>query len=148
MITIAKAEPNEYEEIDEVVRQTWLSTYVDDLVTQEDVLTFLNGKGVYDGIYIAKDENKIVGMIKIIEKDDHIYLKQLYILPEYQGQGIGLRLLNTIETDKKIYLQVSSSNTGAIRFYIKHGFVKMAKEDFFVINGKHIPVFIYCKQNK
>lgn len=52
----------------------------------------------------------------------------LYVLPQYQGQGIGNELILTgldwIGTDKKIYINVVEYNIQAISFYKKHGFVE------------------------
>lgn len=147
MKNITKPEINEYEEIDNVVRQTWLSTYVNNEITKEDILEFLKAGSTYLDTYVVKNESgKIVGMIKFVDKVDYIYLKQLYILPEYQGQGLGSELLKKIPSNKKICLQVSASNIGAINFYIKHGFKKLLKEDFFLVNNKKVPVVFYCKE--
>jgi ribosomal protein S18 acetylase RimI-like enzyme len=55
------------------------------------------------------------------------YLALLAILPDYQGRGIGSAILRWMEaevhgTANNIWACVSSFNTDAQTFYIKHGF--------------------------
>ncbi|CAM3543924.1 Acetyltransferase (GNAT) family protein [Vibrio aerogenes CECT 7868] len=42
-------------------------------------------------------ENRIVGFYSLSTKDSYLYLSHLYILPEYQGKGIGYYTLNRIK---------------------------------------------------
>ena len=55
-------------------------------------------------------------------------LHQLFILPEYQGRGIGSACMTRIVKDanfaqKPVMLQVLKINTRAIAFYQRMGFV-------------------------
>ncbi len=51
---------------------------------------------------------------------------KLYILPEYQGKGVGKMFwgecVKYFDNNKKIIVQVATYNTGAIKFYEKLGF--------------------------
>lgn len=51
-------------------------------------------------------------------------LDDLYVLPGFQGKGIGTQILNRCiaEAEKKLYLYVFSRNTQAISFYERFGF--------------------------
>lgn len=51
-------------------------------------------------------------------------LDDLYVLPGFQNQGIGSRILNKIieESADKLYLYVFSRNIRAISFYERFGF--------------------------
>lgn len=66
------------------------------------------------------------GVIQIILDEMHIL--NLTVAPELQGQGLGKRLLNTLESigrgcgAKECFLEVRPSNTAAIRLYLNHGF--------------------------
>ena len=68
-------------------------------------------------------------------------LQQLYTDPAMTGLGIGARLMEWALdmarecTADAIQLSVWSGNTGAQRFYARHGFVKIADIDFWV--GEH-----------
>ena len=61
----------------------------------------------------------------------------LYVLSEYYGTGVGLRLmqagLKELSTYPEVYLWVLKDNKRAIRFYEKCGFVLTGKS---MINAK------------
>ena len=75
---------------------------------------------VYTILYSVDGDD--VGYAHLDFEDRH-YLG-LCVLPKYQGQGIGTKLLKMIlklaTTD--VYLTVDISNTTAINLYKKHGF--------------------------
>ena len=62
------------------------------------------------------------------------YLYSFRIKPEYQGQGIGSKMLETIENDLKrrdfsnVCLNVAKDNTRAQSLYFKHGYKTIAHE--------------------
>lgn len=67
------------------------------------------------------------GYYALEKGNEFIQLHELTILPEYQGQGIGTRLLKeAIEMGKNnhvpVRLQVLKENTGAIDLYQRMGF--------------------------
>jgi ribosomal protein S18 acetylase RimI-like enzyme len=60
--------------------------------------------------------------------DTHIQLEKLYLSPDFQGRGIGTRLVRGLvesatELSKPIRLRVLAANTAAQRFYARLGFV-------------------------
>jgi ribosomal protein S18 acetylase RimI-like enzyme len=78
--------------------------------------------------YVAKSKDKIVGFISTGGIGDDTIIVALGILPEYQGVGIGRRLIRRVEREakrtKKKMLLVSTSNDDlpALGFYQKLGF--------------------------
>ena len=38
-----------------------------------------------------------IGSVRVTEKEDSVYIGKLMVLPDYQNQGVGKRLLQTIE---------------------------------------------------
>ena len=108
----------------------------------EDIVEVKNAYNTF--LKVAKDGDKVVGMIRAIDKGNFIYLHQMYITPEYHRQGIGSLLMQTIPKDKRIVCAVFSYNIQAINFYKKHGFSRVDKpEGKFMINGKLIATVIY-----
>lgn len=73
-----------------------------------------------------------------IESVSQMELQKLYMLPEYQGLGIGQALMDEILILSKeinpdyIWLDTTISNEKAIRFYERNGFSKCGKH-FFII---------------
>ncbi|MCB0082289.1 MAG: GNAT family N-acetyltransferase, partial [Caldilineaceae bacterium] len=66
-------------------------------------------------ILVAEVENVLVGFVAF----DAAELHALYVLPEYQGQGIGHRLLTAAGAVSALW--VLKENHAARRFYAAHG---------------------------
>lgn len=63
-------------------------------------------------------------------------LSKLYVLERFYGKGVGIGLLNRIESEltekgqNELYLEVWSQNLRAKAFYDKHGFIVLGKSKF------------------
>ncbi len=70
-------------------------------------------------------DGKLAGYIRVSESDNEVELDDLYILPEYRGQGIGSAVLKSCieRADKPIFFYVFRKNTRAIALYERIGFV-------------------------
>ena len=69
-----------------------------------------------------------VGFLSTSHTPDTLKVDQLYILPEYQGKGIGAACMRRIMDDanleqKPVTLQVLKINTRATAFYQRLGFI-------------------------
>ena len=80
---------------------------------------------------VAKKGDLIVGACTVIRNEDYNHLRTLYILPEFQNQGIGTKLwhaaLAFLDPTKDTIVQVADYTEQAIRFYKKLGFVDTGK---------------------
>jgi GNAT superfamily N-acetyltransferase len=67
------------------------------------------------------------------------YLELLAVLPEAQGCGLGSALLEWLAaqaaSSRNLWVAVSSFNTGARRFYARHGFVEVGAVPGLVLDG-------------
>lgn len=83
--------------------------------------------------FIAVEQMQVVGVIEVvvkysIHKDAYLIINTLAVLSQYQGKGIGGRLLNYVETFAKerglshLTLGSQCQRTKAHQFYIKHHF--------------------------
>ena len=143
MITISNPKPEDAEAIHDVIKQSWLATYIDENVgvTREDVEAIYTDEpekqiGAIrnratnpkddDISLVAKDDTKVIGIIRLKINNDSIELRTLYVLPEYFGQGIGTKLwqesLKLLPIRKLITVELASY-TKAKDFYEKIGFV-------------------------
>ena len=78
--------------------------------------------------YVAEEKNVIVGCGAIgpyWDKTDESSLFTIFVLPEYQGRGIGRRIVETLEKDEYALrakrIEIPASITG-LEFYKKLGY--------------------------
>ncbi|MDR0497865.1 MAG: GNAT family N-acetyltransferase, partial [Treponema sp.] len=77
--------------------------------------------------YLIKYNENNVGWLEYVICKEYIFLKQIHILPQYQGKGIGSIIINEIikygiKKRKDIYLEVLQFNIKALEYYKKRGF--------------------------
>ena len=76
------------------------------------------------GVTVAVEKEEVVAVIAVSEDDNAAWIDQLYLLPGFENQGIGSRLLLFAHASVKrpIRLFTFQQNTGARRFYERHGY--------------------------
>ncbi len=103
--------------------------------------------------FVVADDGRVLagmGYAALSEADPKVaVLHQLYVLPQYQRQGVGRDLFAELETcfpDARVMrLEVEPKNTAAIAFYEAHGFAR-AGETADCGNGRSgIPALILEK---
>jgi len=130
-----------------ILLTTWKNTYTFipevDILTHfekhysEDRLVEILNNPFSEGI-IAEVNSVSAGWLKLFE--DHInkkfFVSSLYVLPEFQGFGLGKRLLNEsyrIAKEKqfsKVWLGVMKQNVKSLKWYKNLGFVFDEEEPF------------------
>jgi len=88
-----------------------------------------------------------------IEKNGDVsklYIMTIGVLPTYQKLGIATKLLNRIveksEGISEIYLHVSVTNEGAMKFYEKQGFTRLEKVEKYYKSLDEGDAYIYSKK--
>jgi ribosomal protein S18 acetylase RimI-like enzyme len=124
--TIRPARPDEHPEIARVWMNSWVSTGL------EDASNFLLAKlraripmEIENGwsLFVADDDGAIAAMLALhLPK---LYLDQLFVAPEYQGQSLGRHLLafSRQMLPDEIHLRCVRENEKAWRWYEREGFV-------------------------
>ncbi|HYD91952.1 MAG TPA: GNAT family N-acetyltransferase [Flavobacterium sp.] len=164
-ITVTDAEIKDVLGIRKVFYETWLVTYPNEelgitrddiedrykdaftkekLKKQEDQIKNLPAN---QKLLVAKDADKVVGVCRIIKHEDKNQLQAIYVLPQYQGKGIGKMFWNEalrfFDKDKPTFVEVATYNTKAIEFYKKLGFSDTGKrihdENFRMKSGNILP---------
>lgn len=148
-LIIREAVPNDAEGILNVYYKTWLDTYSNkeigitrddiedsykDVFTDESVekqkkrITEFNKRSQR---WVAEYGSQIVGVMNIEKKEECNELRTVYVLPEFQGKGIGKMLwqkaLKFFDPKKDIVVKVATYNQNTIEFYKKLGFVDTGK---------------------
>lgn len=85
----------------------------------------------------------VVGFCDYWNTFDSGTICQIAIHPDYQHQSLGTRLLNEVIKDAKakktrtLTLEVRESNSKAIKFYQKHGFIITLVKEKYYSNGEN-----------
>ena len=128
-LTIRPARADEYDAVAEVWMRSWLSNGIADPqgseswplveMRQRIPLEIANGWT----LYVADDAGTIAAMLAFRPRDG--YLDQLFIAPEYQGKGLGKRLLafTREHLPNEIWLRCVRENERAWLWYEREGFL-------------------------
>ena len=169
-ITIRQAKIDDSSSIEEVRREVWLATYPNDElgITKADIQTKFKDLDtnikkfksllMHDRCkktWVAEVDKKVVGFLTLENSPEKKIIYAIYILSEYQRQGIGKEFigvaLEEFKDVEEILLRVSTYNKAAIGFYKKHSFKLVPEipvDDFLLPSGKKIPVVWMINQMK
>lgn len=85
-------------------------------------------RSAWSHMYVACDGEKVVGCGAVAPfwgSTEESILLSIFILPEYQGRGIGRRIVQTLEADEYFLrarrVEIPASITG-VNFYLKLGY--------------------------
>ena len=132
MIEIRKEQKSDYEEVYNLVKTAFEKAKESDGNEQDLVVDLRNSDNFVPELsLVAKKDDKIVGYIlftKIqIGKSEELALAPLAVLPEYQSQGIGSKL---IKEGHKIAKEMGYHYVvvlGSDKYYPKFGYEKASK---------------------
>jgi len=130
-----------------ILLETWLDTYT--FIPEEDIRfhleKFYSIKKLKQLIvdsntncFIAEVNESPIGWMKLYNNEDQkrFYVSSLYILPDYQGYGIGRKFLEAAESlagkmnYDRIWLGVMKDNIKALNWYKKIGLNFTEEEPF------------------
>jgi ribosomal protein S18 acetylase RimI-like enzyme len=125
-LTIRTARADEYDEVARVWMESWVSTGLED--GSKYLLANLRARlrrEIENGwsLYVADDDGRIAAMLALHLPER--YLDQLFVAPDYQGQGLGRLLLGFTRKHlpDEICLRCVRENDKAWRWYEREGFV-------------------------
>jgi ribosomal protein S18 acetylase RimI-like enzyme len=135
--TIRAASTDEYDEIARVWMNSWASTGLEAasnflLATLRARIPLEVDKGW--SLFVADDGEALAAMLALhLPK---LYLDQLFVAPQYQGQSLGRRLLafTRQQLPDEILLRCVRENEKAWRWYEREGFV-FEKEEIEPMTG-------------
>ncbi len=164
-IHITTPNPDDAQGITTVLYKTWLATYPNSAlgITTEDIddsykdsfteaqikksQENLKNIPAHKKTVVAKDGATVVGVATMVKNEHNNQLRTLYVLPKYQGKGIGTMLWKAIkdfiDPNKETVVQVADYTQQAIKFYEKLGFIDTGKrvqdERWKMNSGAYIP---------
>ncbi|WP_264537058.1 GNAT family N-acetyltransferase [Flavobacterium sp. N1736] len=92
------------------------------------------------------ENDRIIGSVLLVEKEDQLYLGMLTVSPELQNAGIGKKLLAEGENHAKtlglstISMTVVSVRAELIAWYKRHGYVETGEKEAFPSSDIHINI--------
>jgi len=97
-------------------------------------------------VTVAEVDGAVVGIAVVGPHENHLVLWKLYVLPEFQGQGIGSALMESVVVSatgvhSQIRLSYLDGNTVAEAFYRGKGFVEISRES----GGDGIPQSVWMQ---
>jgi len=142
---ISEIKPEDIKEVLEVQKIIWLATYVNkeyDVtvadIESKDFNSPTRIKSWQDRLlkdrelsnfWVAKDKNKIIAFCIVSRESDRNKLVAIYVLPNYQGHGLGKKLMEQAlawcDYNRPIFLDVVTYNNKAKSFYEKFGFKEL-----------------------
>ena len=89
-----------------------------------------------DEVYFYKiyENNKLIGATHI-EKQGTVLFMDILVLPEFQRNGLGTKILTDIQNDvfelnfERIEISIDERNTASLKLFENAGFVRISKED-------------------
>lgn len=142
-LIVENASPDDAAGIAHVRNETWLDTYPDKGagVTREDILSkkfesedqvarwrkSIEGGSGARKLWVARDKEIVVGYSQGKKGEEENEIVGLYVLPDYQGKGLGGKLLKAaldwLGDEKPVALTVASYSP-AVQVYKKFGFIE------------------------
>ena len=134
-MNIRKIKPEDAEEVSALIIKTlrevsikdYSSEYVENIVLKSQPNNVLK-RASWTHFYVVCDGDRIAGCGAIgpyWDKVDESSLFTVFVLPEYQGRGIGRMIIQTLEKDEFFLrakrIEIPASVT-AVQFYIKMGY--------------------------
>ncbi len=147
-IVIRRWQKSDLESIRRITWQSWISTY-SSFIPESDLKSYFVTHyteaslfSMFDNPFtqgfIAEVDDHIAGYARLFfNRDEHrLYVSSLYLLLEFEGKGIGMKLLKSAEgyaAEKgldELWIGVMVKNRQALLFYRKVGFLFVREEPF------------------
>jgi ribosomal protein S18 acetylase RimI-like enzyme len=113
-----------------------LRSYFDTHYTEESLLRMFDDPSLHGFVAEMDGQTAGYGRLFFSRDENRLYVSSLYFLPEFEGQGMGSRLLEAAEgyaTEKgleELWIGVMVRNRRALDFYRKVGFQFVREEPF------------------
>jgi GNAT superfamily N-acetyltransferase len=144
---IRPARADEYDEVARVWMESWVSTGLEE--ASNFLLANLRARVLREveygwRLFVADDEGRLAATLALRLADG--CLGQLFIAPNYQGQGLGKRLLAFAreQMPNEIWLRCVRENEKAWRWYEREGFV-FEKEEVNPMTGFTMKIYRWRK---
>jgi len=147
-MNIRGATKNDSKHLSVLAIATWVDTYADegvnDVFAEYALCRFTPEKmnELIDNSYVvvAETDFGLVGYAVVSGSDDgKREIETIYILPKYQGKGIGQKLMDSIisKIEGDLWLKCADYNPRALNFYRRYGFIEKGETWFELAQKKY-----------
>jgi sugar lactone lactonase YvrE/ribosomal protein S18 acetylase RimI-like enzyme len=138
---IRRAEVRDLSKVEAVARATWRVTYagiipdevqrrlLDRWYSRESLSRAIAAQG--SSFFVAESSGDVIGFAQFVRRSaESVELTRIYVLPDRQRNGIGMRLLDAGLTEvaaeglKQLTVEVERDNRNGRRFYERAGFAE------------------------
>lgn len=151
-ITIRRAWPGEAAALQELLHRSkahW-GYDADFMAVARRVLTVTEGQIVTDWVFVAETGGILAGFASLADRRDHAWLEDLFIEPEFIGQGVGRDLWNHVCAHARQHgfaLMRWESDPNARLFYEHLGARVIGSTPSHIVPGLMIPLMEIALQN-
>jgi ribosomal protein S18 acetylase RimI-like enzyme len=128
-VKIRPVEPGDTEAVADVFLAALAGmTYLPDLYTEDETRAFIRDVMLpHNEVWVAEEDGRVIGFAGL---GDNL-LRHLWVEPPAQNRGVGKALLDRAKERRPdgFQLWVFQKNTGARRFYERHGFTLVKLTD-------------------
>jgi ribosomal protein S18 acetylase RimI-like enzyme len=84
---------------------------------------------------LVADDGEVAGYVVTLAAGDVLDLMRVAVRPDRRRRGLAHALLAAASTDRRMLLEVSERNAGALAFYAAEGFTEIARRDRYYRDG-------------
>jgi GNAT superfamily N-acetyltransferase len=102
-------------------------------------------------VWVLDDGGAIVGLLEVYPRADHLWVENVAIAPDRQGQGLGRRLLahaRSLARDRglsAIRLLTNERYRKNIEMYVRYGYVETHREHHLGTDLVHFELRVYLR---
>ena len=133
-LSIRLAKPDDEQKITECVNESY-AKYIDRIGKKPaPMLDDYQSKISKNWVHVIEQHNRLIGIIVLIPKSDHLYLENLAVNPAFQGQGMGRQLMLYAESIAKsiglseIRLFTNEAMYENIVIYSRYGYLETERK--------------------
>jgi len=127
---------------------TWIDTYADEGINDvfsEYALSRFTAENMEklienNHVIVAESNFGIIGYALVSQPEDgKSEIETVYILPRFQGKGVGQKLMDAIivNNENDLWLKCADYNPQALKFYRNYGFVEKGETWFELAQKKY-----------
>jgi ribosomal protein S18 acetylase RimI-like enzyme len=160
-VFVRSATERDLPQVQDLLRRAWHAAY-DDIYGADKIAAITadwhslailkaNLAKPWSEFLVADTGDTLLGMAYARQaSEDFVMIRQIYVDPDYTGQGIGAKLMEecfeAFPEAKAFRLEVDEQNPNAVRFYERYGFKEVSRTANCGKDGSNMPAIVMEKR--